>query len=55
MNALATKGYCGRFDGEEIQIKRSNELSEHYDINYADRYIRRGTGIFRTSCYPAAF
>ena len=55
VNALATKGYCGRFDGEEIQLKRSNETSEHYDVNYADRYVRRGPGIFRTSCYPAAF
>jgi len=55
VNVLATKGYCGRFDGEEIQLKRSNELSEHYDVNYADRYVRRGPGIFRSSCYPAAF
>ena len=55
VNALAPKGYCGRFDGEEIQLKRSNELSEHYDVNYADRYVRRGPGIYRTSCYPAAF
>jgi hypothetical protein len=55
VSALAAKGYCGLFDGEEIQLKRSNELSEHYDVNYADRYIRRGNGIFRTSCYPAAF
>jgi len=55
VDALAGKGYCGKFDGEEIQLKRSNELSEHYDVNYADRYIRRGTGIYRISCYPAAF
>ena len=55
VNALAPKGYCGRFDGEEIQLKRSNETSEHYDVNYADRYVRRGSGIYRTSCYPAAF
>ena len=55
VNALAPKGYCGLFDGEEIQIKRSNEASEHYDVNYADRYVRRGSGIYRTSCYPAAF
>jgi hypothetical protein len=55
VSVLAAKGYCGIFDGEEIQLKRSNQLSEHYDVNYADKYIRRGTGIFRTSCYPAAF
>jgi hypothetical protein len=53
--ALAGKSYCGKFDGEEIQIKRTNEFTEHYDINYADKYIRRGQGIFRGSCYPAAF
>jgi hypothetical protein len=52
---LAKEGYCGRFDGEEIQIKQSNAFTEHYDINYADQYIRRGPGIFRVSCYPAAF
>jgi hypothetical protein len=55
VSTLATKGYCGRFDGEEIQLKRANELSEHYDVNYADRFVRRGSGIYRTSCYPAAF
>jgi hypothetical protein len=55
VDALTAKGYCGRFDGEEIQLKRSNELSEHYDVNYADRYVRRGPGTFRASCYPAAF
>lgn len=55
IDALASKNYCGKFDGEEIQIKRTNEFTEHYDINYADKYIRRGPGIFRGSCYPAAF
>jgi hypothetical protein len=52
---LATQGYCGKFDGEEIQIKKTDEFSEHYDINLADKYVRRGPGSFRGSCYPAAF
>lgn len=55
VEVLSKAGYCGRFDGEEIQVKRSNEFSEHYDVNYADKYVRRGPGIFRSSCYPAAF
>ena len=55
IEALVARGYCGRFDGEEIQIKRSNEFTEHYDVNYADRYVRRGSGAYRGSCYPAAF
>ena len=55
IDALAKNGYCGKFDGEEIQVKRTNDFTEHYDINYADQYVRRGQGIFRGSCYPAAF
>jgi hypothetical protein len=55
IDILNKKGYCGLFDGEEIQVKRTNAFSEHYDINYADRYIRTGSGIYRGSCYPAAF
>jgi hypothetical protein len=52
---LAGKGYCAHFDGEEIQVKRTNEFTEHYDVNYQDRYVRRGPGAYRGSCYPAAF
>jgi hypothetical protein len=52
---LIAKGYCAIFDGEEITIKKTNEFTEHYDVNYADHYIRTGPGIFRGSCYPAAF
>ena len=55
IDILARKGYCGIFDGEEIQVKRTNQFSEHYDVNYADKYIRTGAGIYRGSCYPAAF
>jgi hypothetical protein len=53
---LTQKGYCARFDGEEIALKRgSNKSSEQYDVNFQDKYIRRGSGIYRASCYPAAF
>ena len=55
IDVLAKKGYCAIFDGEEIQVKRTNQFSEHYDVNYADKYIRSGPGIFRGSCYPSAF
>jgi hypothetical protein len=55
LEKLRGKGYCAWFDGEEIQMKNSNELSEHFDVNYADKYVRRGPGIYRGACYPAAF
>jgi hypothetical protein len=55
IDILMRKGYCAFFDGEEIQVKRTNEFTEHYDVNLADRYIRTGPGSYRGSCYPAAF
>lgn len=55
IEALAQKGYCGKFDGEEIQVKNSNDFTEHFDINFKDQYIRKGPGIYRGACYPAAF
>jgi hypothetical protein len=53
---LTQKGYCAKFDGEEIALKRgSNTSSEQYDVNFQDKYIRTGSGIYRASCYPASF
>jgi hypothetical protein len=52
---IRDRGFCAFFDGEEIQLKRENEFSEHYDVNYRDEYVRRGNGMFRSACYPAAF
>jgi hypothetical protein len=56
VDILTKKGYCAKFDGEEIQVKQgSNSFSEHFDVNYADKYIRTGSGMYRSTCYPAAF
>ena len=52
---LAKQGYCAQVQ-EELQIKRgSNAFSEQYKIDYSHQYIRTGSGIYRSSCYPAAF
>ena len=56
VDLMVRKGYCAKDDGEEIAIKRgSNTFSEQFDINLSDKYVRMGPGIYRTSCYPAAF
>jgi len=55
IDMLAAQGFCGRFDGEEVALKRTNDFTEHFDINYQDKYVREGTGIYRGACYPAAF
>jgi len=56
VQGLVRKGYCAKDDGEEIAVKQgSNTVSEQYDINFQDRYVRIGPGIYRATCYPAAF
>jgi hypothetical protein len=56
VGSLAKKGYCAKDDGEELAVKQgSNTFSEQFDVNYQDKYVRMGSGIYRASCYPAAF
>lgn len=56
VDAMTAKGYCAKHDGEELALKKgSNTFSEQYDVDLGEKYIRRGTGIYRVSCYPAAF
>jgi hypothetical protein len=56
VDSLVKKSYCAKSDGEEIAVKLgSNTLSEQYDVNYQDKYVRMGNGIYRATCYPAAF
>lgn len=55
IDVLSKKGYCGRFTGEELEVKKTNEFSESFDVNYQDKYIRLGPGIYRSACYPAQF
>ena len=56
IGAMASRGYCGRHDGEEFVFKKgSNKSSEHYDLESSQGYVRRGEGTYETTCYPAAF
>jgi len=55
VRVVSGKGYCARWDGEEIQVKKENRFNEQIDILTANDYTRRGEGAYRSSCYPAAF
>ncbi len=56
VDVLAAQGFCAKDDRqEEIAIKNENARSEQYDIQFADQYVRLGGGMYRSSCYPAAF
>jgi hypothetical protein len=56
VDSLVGQGFCAKSDRlEEVAVKLENARSEQYDVQLADQYVRRGGGIYRTSCYPAAF
>jgi hypothetical protein len=55
VQSMIAKGYCSRFDGEEIVAKKENTFSEHYDVFLGEGFVRRGEGTYRSTCYPAAF
>jgi hypothetical protein len=55
-DAMRSRGYCGRHDGEEFVFKKGNNtFSEHYDLESSQGYVRRGDGTYASTCYPAAF
>ena len=52
---LEKRGYCTKYDGEELAVKRTNAFNDQYDIFTADGFIRRQLGSYRSTCYPAWF
>jgi len=55
MRNLQKMGFCANFDGEEMQVKNTNEFSDQYHILISSGYVRRGDSSYRATCYPAAF
>jgi hypothetical protein len=54
-DAMRSRGYCARHDGEEFVFKKTNTFTEHYDLESSAGYLRRGEGSYASTCYPAAF
>jgi hypothetical protein len=52
---LRRAGFCAQraFDRETIQVKKSNDLSEDFDVITSSGYVRRNA--YLTSCRPASF
>jgi hypothetical protein len=55
MRNLQAMGLCANFDGEEMQVKNSNDFNDQYHIMISSGYVRRGASSYRTTCYPASF
>jgi hypothetical protein len=54
-NEVRRLGYCATNDGEELAVKNSNSFNDQYDIINSEGFVRRGTGSYRATCYPAWF
>jgi hypothetical protein len=52
---LEDGGLCAGYDGEELQVKNSNDFNDQYHILTSNFQYRDGTGSYRVTCYPAAF
>jgi hypothetical protein len=55
MNNVTAQGLCTLFDGEDFQIKQTNDFNDGYDIITSSNYIRRGSGAYLGSCHPSGF
>jgi len=55
LDAIRSRGFCARHDGEEFVVKQENTFSEHFDLELSEGYVRRGGGSYASTCYPAAF
>ena len=53
---LEEMGYCAMVDrGNEIAVKKTNDLSDQYHIMISDRHVRRDDASYRATCTPAWF
>ena len=53
---LEEMGYCAMVDrGNEIAVKKTNDLSDQYHIMISDRHVRRDDASYRATCAPAWF
>jgi hypothetical protein len=55
IESLDRQGICADFDGEEIQVKTSNDLNDQYHLITSNFILRRGESSYRSTCFPASF
>jgi hypothetical protein len=52
---LEQAGFCAKFDGAEIALKRTNDFNEQYDVYTSTGFSRWGGGAYAATCHPAWF
>ena len=51
---MRRKGYCAGMYAEEVSVRTSKAYSENFDVVTSSGTIRRGSGAYRSTCYPAS-
>jgi hypothetical protein len=54
INEVRRKGYCAGLYAEEVSVRTSKAYSENFDVVTSAGTIRRGSGSYRSTCYPAS-
>src|SRR5262249_14876771 len=52
---LNQAGLCAGYDGEELQVKSSNDANDQFDISSSSGFVRSGDSAYRSTCEPASF
>lgn len=52
---LENMGLCAGYDGEEVQVKNTNDFSDQYHILISTGHVNRQASAYKATCYPAAF
>lgn len=52
---LEAMNLCANFDGEEVQVKNTNDFNDQYHVLVSSGHVRRGPSSYRVTCYPASF
>jgi hypothetical protein len=52
---LQDQGLCADWDGEELQVKKTNDFNDQFDVMLATGHVRRGDSAYRATCTPASF
>ncbi|HEX6740140.1 MAG TPA: hypothetical protein VF310_17800, partial [Vicinamibacteria bacterium] len=48
---LQEMGFCAKFDGAEIALKKTNDFNEQYDVFTQKGYRRWGGGAYAATCH----
>jgi hypothetical protein len=52
---LQAAGFCAETDNATVSVRNGTEFSEDYDILLASGHVRRGEGMYRSTCNPPSF